>query len=88
MSAGINSRAAAEAHGWTFEHEAAESTRVLSSTQGRTQTTPATIVASKYVNLPGRPNLLVHEQGETEEQILARIDSYEYHLASVAPQGD
>ena len=88
MSAGITSRAAAEARGWTFEHEAAEATRVLSSTQGRTQTLPATIVASKYVNLPNRPKLLVHEQGETEDQILARIDAYEYHLASVAPQED
>ena len=83
----VNTRAKAKALGWTFEHEAAAETIVTSETQGRTRTTPATIVASKYVDLPGRPKLLVHEQGETDKQILARIDAYETHLASLPSEG-
>lgn len=76
-------RKQAEKAGWTFEHSAPEATVVLSETQGVTKTIPATFVASKYVNRPGRAATLVHEQGETEAQLLERIASYEAHLASL-----
>lgn len=86
MSA-ITTRAEAEALGWRFEHEAAEETIVTSSTQGRTRTVPATIVAEKIIDQENRPRRTVHEQAENEQQLFAQITAYEAHLASLVNIG-
>lgn len=74
------SRAEAEAAGWRFVHSRDEYTTVESSTQGRLNVTPATIVAEKYVSLPGQTATLVHEEAETEGKLLERVAAYEAHL--------
>lgn len=74
------SRKEAEAAGWRFVHERDQYETVESSTQGRVNITPATIVAEKYVSLPGQTATLVHEEAETEGKLLERIAAYESHL--------
>lgn len=74
------SRKEAEAAGWRFVHERDQYETVESSTQGRVNITPATIVAEKYVSLPGQTATLVHEEAETEGKLLERIAAYEAHL--------
>jgi hypothetical protein len=71
-------KADAKKAGWTFTHNAGPKVTGHSETQHLTRSEPADLRAEKYLG----PSQRIEEQAETEEQLLARIEAYEQHLAS------
>lgn len=80
------SQAEAEAAGWSIVHQRDEYEVTVGP--GLTKKHPQTIVAEKYLSLPGQAGRLIHEEAETMGKLLERIHSFELHLGSVDALGE
>ncbi len=80
------SKAEAESAGWIISHQRDEYEVTVGP--GLTQKHPATIVAEKYLSLPGAVGQLIHEEASTEGLLLERIHAYEQHLKNTDAFGE